>query len=107
MLPDQTRRNNWPTAEMRWANYFGLRLRLPGFQMMISGISSSIKEQQPPIWRVHCDANDDGNFNAIVDGLYILTFGFVDGPPPPPPHPLCGSDPTPDGVGCDDFTGCP
>ena len=54
-----------------------------------------------------CDANDDGNFNALVDGLYILVFGFVDGPPPPPPHPLCGSDPTPDGVTCDDFTGCP
>ena len=62
--------------------------------------------QEPPCLDA-CDANDDGNFNALVDGLYILVFGFVDGPPPPPPHPLCGSDPTPDAVGCDDFTGCP
>ena len=53
------------------------------------------------------DVDDDGNFNALLDGLYTLAFGFTMGPPPPPPHPLCGSDPTPDGVGCDDFTGCP
>ena len=26
---------------------------------------------------------DDGIFNAIVDGLYLLTFGFDGGPEPP------------------------
>ena len=55
-----------------------------------------------------CDVDDNGMFNALIDGLYTLAFGFLPGsPPPPPPHPLCGSDPTPDDVTCDDFTGCP
>ncbi len=54
------------------------------------------------------DADDSGNVNGLLDGLYVLNFQFVPGSPPPPaPYPDCGSDPTPDGVGCDDFTGCP
>ena len=51
--------------------------------------------------------DDNGKVTALVDGLHILNFGFLNGPPPPPPFPDCGSDPTPDGVTCDDFTGCP
>ena len=54
------------------------------------------------------DADDSGNVNGLVDGLYVLNFQFVPGSPaPPPPYPFCGSDPTPDAVGCDDFAGCP
>lgn len=29
------------------------------------------------------DADGDGVFNALADGLYLLTFGFLGGPPPP------------------------
>ena len=53
------------------------------------------------------DVDDDGVTDALVDAIHLLEFGFTMGPPPPPPHPLCGSDPTPDDVGCDDYTGCP
>ena len=54
------------------------------------------------------DADDSGNVNGLVDGLYVLNFQFIPGSPaPPPPYPFCGSDPTPDAVGCDAFTGCP
>ena len=29
------------------------------------------------------DGNADGILNALVDGLYLLEFGFLGGPPPP------------------------
>lgn len=48
------------------------------------------------------DANDDGNVNGLVDAIFMLNYGFVAGSsPPPPPFPDCGSDPTPDAIGCD------
>ena len=53
------------------------------------------------------DADDSGSVSGLVDTLYILNFGFVNGPPPPAPFPFCGSDPTPDEVGCGSVVGCP
>ena len=49
------------------------------------------------------DVNDDGMFNGLTDGLFVLAFQFQGGPPPPPPGPFlpCGSDPTPDEGGVD------
>ncbi len=53
------------------------------------------------------DADGDATLNALADGLYILTHGFLAGPPPPPPYPLCGPDPDPaNSLGCDP-NGCP
>jgi len=45
------------------------------------------------------DADDNGAAN-IVDPIHLLTYLFVSGPPPLAPFPLCGSDPTPDPLGC-------
>ena len=46
-----------------------------------------------------CDPNDDGSMD-IGDAVYQLTTLFQSGPPPGPPFPGCGSDPTPDDLGC-------
>jgi hypothetical protein len=48
------------------------------------------------------DADDDGH-NDLTDGIFLLTFLFQAGvkPSPPAPFPNPGSDPTPDGLGCE------
>ena len=47
------------------------------------------------------DADDDGSFNGLVDGLRLLNFQFVPGSPPPAdPFPDCGLDGGQD-LGCD------
>ncbi|MFN0059929.1 MAG: hypothetical protein ACKVX7_15840 [Planctomycetota bacterium] len=54
-----------------------------------------------------CDSNDDGNLN-LADPLYSLMYMFVPGSPPPvSPFPSCGLDPSPDGLECAAFVGCP
>ncbi|MCA8961044.1 MAG: hypothetical protein KDC38_11055 [Planctomycetes bacterium] len=53
------------------------------------------------------DVNDDGTFD-ISDAIYGLAGLFTAGAPPPPaPWPGCGSDPTPDALGCASFPPCP
>ncbi|KPL02952.1 MAG: hypothetical protein AMJ73_07955 [candidate division Zixibacteria bacterium SM1_73] len=52
------------------------------------------------------DVNDDGILDT-ADCEYLhhyLTHGY---PPPPFPFPDCGTDPTPDGLGCGSFPPCP
>ena len=44
------------------------------------------------------DADDSAALD-LTDGIYTLAFLFLGGPPPPAPHPVAGSDPTPD-LGC-------
>jgi len=52
------------------------------------------------------DANDDGEID-LSDGIFILSFGFLGGPQPPAPFPLCGPDPTSDPLlPCVAYTGC-
>ena len=52
------------------------------------------------------DANDDGDVN-LLDVIYVLFSMFVPGfPSIPPPGPLCGPDPTPDGLDCETYP-CP
>jgi hypothetical protein len=46
------------------------------------------------------DADDDGT-TVITDAVYVLDYLFRGGRPIPPPFPGRGSDPTPDGLGCD------
>lgn len=45
------------------------------------------------------DTNDDGSTN-IADAVALLNFLFSGGNAPPPPYPNPGSDPTPDGLDC-------
>ena len=53
------------------------------------------------------DANDDGGLD-VSDPIFTLHFLFADGAPPAPPFPLCGVDPTIDGIGCEGSQGaCP
>lgn len=48
------------------------------------------------------DANDDGDLDAS-DPIYLLLHLFAGGPPPPlPGFPCGGTDPTDDGLGCED-----
>jgi len=51
------------------------------------------------------DANDDGTVD-ISDVVYGLGYLFLGGPAPPDPHGICGFDPTPDGVTCEEFSRC-
>lgn len=51
------------------------------------------------------DSNDDGRLNlsdAIATALHLFQ-----GRPMPAPATECGSDPTPDGLGCDTYGACP
>ena len=52
------------------------------------------------------DTNDDGTVN-IADPVYNLTYQFKMGPPPPAPFSDCGTDATPDALGCESFSACP
>jgi len=45
------------------------------------------------------DANDDGLVDAS-DVVYLIEYLFRAGASPPAPFPECGSDPTPDDIGC-------
>ncbi|HVR75075.1 MAG TPA: hypothetical protein VMT52_12110, partial [Planctomycetota bacterium] len=51
------------------------------------------------------DANDDGALN-ISDPLFTLLHLFLGGPAPPAPGLACGTDPTPDSLGCAAFAPC-
>lgn len=54
-----------------------------------------------------CDCNDSGGLD-ISDAICILEGLFgMPASPPSAPHPLCGTDPTPDTLTCDSFVGCP
>jgi len=52
------------------------------------------------------DANDSGGVD-LADAVWLLSYLFADGPAPPQPFPGCGTDPTPDGLGCAAFPLCP
>jgi hypothetical protein len=54
------------------------------------------------------DSNDDGGHD-ISDIIFVLNYQFQNGPPPSAPGPTaCGVDMTPDdGLGCDNYGGCP
>jgi len=51
------------------------------------------------------DTNDDGAID-ISDALYTLLHLFVGGPPEPAPRQECGTDPTPDHLGCATYEPC-
>jgi hypothetical protein len=52
------------------------------------------------------DADDNGVVD-VADSVYILAFVAAGGPAPPLPFPLCGVDPTPDGLACPGYPPCP
>ncbi len=52
------------------------------------------------------DTNDDGSVN-LADAVTVLGNLFSGGAPIAAPHPGCGPDPTPDGLGCASFPTCP
>jgi hypothetical protein len=55
------------------------------------------------------DSDDSGGLD-LSDAISLLNFLFLGGGPPPPPYPLCGADPTVDGLGCErlpDPLNCP
>jgi len=51
------------------------------------------------------DANDDGSLD-LSDAVSLLGYLFLAGEKPPPPFESCGPDPTPDDLGCVEFTPC-
>jgi hypothetical protein len=51
------------------------------------------------------DVDDDGDV-TLGDAIWILRFLFLSGAAPPLPFPRCGSDLTPDGLGCEWFPAC-
>lgn len=46
------------------------------------------------------DADDNGAI-GMSDGIYTLNYLFLNGAPPPPPQQGCGSDLSPDSLGCE------
>jgi hypothetical protein len=55
------------------------------------------------------DANDDGSID-VSDVVYLISYQFGiprPSPPPPAPFPLCGDDPTLDGLDCKAYWSCP
>lgn len=51
------------------------------------------------------DADDSGTVE-LTDGIYLLNFLFLGGPVLPAPHGSCGTDPSPDDIGCVVFPSC-
>ncbi|MFN0058669.1 MAG: hypothetical protein ACKVX7_09465 [Planctomycetota bacterium] len=52
------------------------------------------------------DSNDDGSVD-VADAIHLLAALFSSGPLPLPPFPVCGADPSVDGLGCISFSACP
>ncbi|MCZ6795095.1 MAG: hypothetical protein O7J95_15940 [Planctomycetota bacterium] len=52
------------------------------------------------------DINDDGGVD-LSDTIALLGYLFLGTPPPREPFAACGSDPTNDGLTCEDSGGCP
>ena len=46
------------------------------------------------------DVDDNGEL-TLLDGLHLLEYIFLGGPPPAAPFPLAGPDPTPGAPGCE------
>ncbi|MFQ5653560.1 MAG: hypothetical protein ACE5GW_02370, partial [Planctomycetota bacterium] len=53
-----------------------------------------------------CDTNDSGSLD-VADAVFLLSHLFAGSGPPPTPYPLCGTDPTSDGLGCAVYNACP
>ncbi|MEC9477298.1 MAG: hypothetical protein VX764_09690 [Planctomycetota bacterium] len=53
-----------------------------------------------------CDANDDNSVD-IADAVYCLSSLFGGGALPAAPHGICGDDPTPGPLSCDQTNNCP
>lgn len=53
-----------------------------------------------PICEAAFDVDDNGSIQ-LTDGIYLLSFQFLDGPAPPAPFPLPGMDSTPPFLPCD------
>lgn len=51
------------------------------------------------------DTDDTGSID-ISDAVYLLAHLFAEGPAPAAPFESCGHDVTPDGLGCEGYTGC-
>jgi hypothetical protein len=65
--------------------------------LFISGVAPSCQGA--------ADANDDGSIN-IADPIAILFHLFSNAGPLPMPFQVCGQDPTPDQLGCDEYKPC-
>ena len=50
--------------------------------------------------------SDDSGLIDLSDAVYTLLFLFQGGAAPPPPFPVCGSDSTPDDLGCEHLPSC-
>ncbi len=50
------------------------------------------------------DIDDTGELD-ITDPIFLLTYLFLEGPPPPHPFPELGADPTEDGLDCPGYGG--
>lgn len=50
--------------------------------------------------------SDDNAALQITDAVYLLGFLFLDGPTPREPFEACGTDSTPDPLGCASFEAC-
>lgn len=60
-------------------------------------------------WVAPCDdaldADDSGDLQ-MLDGIHIMSYLFLQGPPIPAPA-TCGADPTPDDdLGCESYSSC-
>lgn len=67
---------------------------------------SYLFNQGPATCLDSCDSNDDGQMD-ISDPIHTLSGLFSMGPAPAAPYPLCGLDPTADGLDCVTGPVCP
>jgi hypothetical protein len=58
----------------------------------------------PTCWK-SADADDDGHVD-VTDGVSILLYLFHGGSAPPSPFGSCGSDPSGDPLGCEQYDDC-
>ncbi|MBN1419444.1 MAG: right-handed parallel beta-helix repeat-containing protein [Planctomycetes bacterium] len=73
----------------------------------IFSLSFQFASGPEPACRKTADVNDDGSID-IGDPIFLLNHLFIPGSPPPPaPFGACGTDPTPDDLGCESYPPCP
>ncbi len=76
-----------------------LRLDLADAILNLIYMSNACPTCPMPVCPKALDVNDDGRID-IGDSIQLLTFLYLDGPPPQPPYPDEGVDPTPDNLEC-------
>jgi hypothetical protein len=82
-----------------WAQELFIRGDIDGNSVVDIGDLTALQDGGPFLCDDAADVNDDGMVN-VADEVYLTRYVVQAVSPPFPPFPTCGTDPTPDALGC-------